>query len=354
MSKMLVFAAPRTIRIDDVEDAPLAARQIRVRTLYSGISAGTEMTAYRGSNPYMHKRWDAKQRLFLNEETPSQSYPLTGWGYEEVGEVIEIGAEVSQLQVGQVVYGTWGHRTLAVLEEDFAAKRIKPAGLEAILAIYSHIGPIAVNAILDANIHLGEHVAVFGLGVLGQAVAQMARLSGATVYGVDLIDSRLKLAQELGGVDHAINAREGSAAEKIKELTGGRGADVCIEITGAAAALNEAVRAAAYNARVVASGFIQGGANQLFLGEEFHHNRIQIVCSQISNVDPALSYRWDRLRMIHTFMALQEKQAVHMRPVISHVIPFDRAAEGYRLLDETPDQAMQVVLDFTGTPGGAA
>lgn len=353
MSKMLVFSLPKTVRIDEVADAPLAAHQVRVRTLYSGISAGTEMTAYRGSNPYIHKRWDAKTRLFLEEEAPSQAYPLTGWGYEEVGEVIETGSEVTQVQIGQVVYGTWGHRTQAVLEEEFASKRIKPEGLDPILAIYSHIGPIAMNAILDANIHLGEHVAVFGLGVLGQAVAQLARRSGAIVYGVDLIDRRLALAKELDGVDVAINARTGSAAEQIKRLTEGRGADVAIEMTGSAAALNEAIRSVAYNARVVASGFIQGAATDLYLGEEFHHNRVQVVCSQISNVDPALSYRWDRLRMIHTFMALQENQSIRMRPVISHIIPFEQAAEGYRLLDETPDQVMQVVLDFKQT-GGAA
>ena len=124
-------------------------------------------------------------------------------------------------------------------------------------------------------------------------------------------------------------------------------------MTGSAAALHEAIRSVAYNARVVASGFIQGAATHLYLGEEFHHNRVQVVCSQISNVDPALSYRWDRLRMIHTFMALQENHSIRMRPVISHIIPFEQAAEGYRLLDETPDQVMQVVLDFN-QPGGAA
>jgi 2-desacetyl-2-hydroxyethyl bacteriochlorophyllide A dehydrogenase len=333
-------------------DTPLAARQVRVRTLYSGISAGTELASYRGSNPYLHKHWDAQNRLFLPASEPSLLYPITQWGYEEVGEVVETGAEVTQLSAGQVVYGTWGHRSRAVLEEDFLAKRIKPQGLDPVLAIYSHIGPIAINAILDANIHIGEHVIVFGMGVLGQAVAQLARQSGATVYGVDLIQRRLDLARELGGVDAVINPRNGSAAEQIKRLTGGRGADVAIEITGAAAALNEAIRSVAYNGRVVASGFYQGGASQLFLGEEFHHNRVQIVCSQISNVDPALSHRWDRLRMIHTFMDLQERKVINMRPVITNIIPFEQAAEAYRLLDETPDQVMQVVLDFTDAEGG--
>ena len=82
----------------------------------------------------------------------------------------------------------------------------------------------------------------------------------------DLIESRRTLASRLGA---HLTLDGGGAAEAIKELTGGRGADVCIEASGASAALNEAVRACAYSARVVALGFFQGEARSLFLGEEF-------------------------------------------------------------------------------------
>jgi len=347
MSEVLVFTQPRTINFDIVEDRPLGAKEVRVRTLYSGISAGTEMTAYRGSNPYLSRQWDAKNRLFRPSDSPSQPYPLVGWGYEEVGEVIEVNSEVTSLKVGDIVYGTWGHRTQHILQEDYGNQRIKPDGLDPILAIYSHIGPIALNGILDANIHVGESVAVFGLGVVGQVIAQLARLSGARVFGVDLIEKRLKLAAELGAIDYGFGSGDGSPAEKIKEMTDGRGADVTFEVSGSAKALNEAVRATAYSARVVVLGFFQGEAQGLWLGEEFHHNRISLVCSQISNVDPALSYRWDRMRLIHTIMELQAQGSLNLRPVITHVIPFKEAAQGFQLLDETPDQALQIVLDFS-------
>jgi threonine dehydrogenase-like Zn-dependent dehydrogenase len=347
MSDVLVFTEPRKIDFEQVEDPPLAAGEVRVRTIYSGISAGTEMTAYRGSNPYLSKQWDAENRLFLNSEAPSQPYPLSGWGYEEVGEVIEVGSEVTSLKAGDIVYGTWGHRTHQILQEEYARNRIKPDGLDPILTIYSHLGPIALNGILDANVHVGETVAVFGLGVVGQVIAQLAKLSGAHVIGVDMIEKRLELAKELGAIEDGFNPREGSPAERIKELTKGRGADVTIEVTGNARALHEAIRAAAYSARVVALGFFQGEAQGLFLGEEFHHNRINLVCSQISNVDPALSYRWDRLRLIHTIMDLQTKGSLNLRPVITHVIPFKEAARAFQILDETPEQALQVVLDFS-------
>jgi 2-desacetyl-2-hydroxyethyl bacteriochlorophyllide A dehydrogenase len=347
MGEVVVFTAPKTVGFESFDDPPLGQHEVRLRTLYSGISAGTEMTAYRGSNPYLTKQWDAKNRLFRPSDSPSQPYPLSGWGYEEVGEVVEVSSDVTTLKVGDIVYGTWGHRTQHILQEDYANQRIKPEGLEPILAIYSHLGPIALNGILDSNIHVGETVAVFGLGVVGQVIAQLARLSGASVIGVDLIEKRLELAKALGAIEYGLNPRDGSAAEKIKEMTNGRGADVTIEVTGSARALHEAVRAAAYSARVVALGFFQGESQGLLLGEEFHHNRISLVCSQISNVDPALSYRWDRLRLIHTIMDLQAQGSLNLRPVITHIIPFKQAAQAFQLLDETPDQALQVVLDFS-------
>lgn len=130
-------------------------------------------------------------------------------------------------------------------------------------------------------------------------------------------------------------------------MTNGRGADITMEVTGSPRTLHEAVRATAYSSRVVTLGFFQGEAQDLRLGEEFHHNRISLVCSQISNVDPALSYRWDRIRLIHTIMDLQVKGSLNLRPVITHIIPFKQAAQGFQILDKTPDEALQVVLDFS-------
>ena len=346
MGTGVIFTGPRTVDFESYEDRPLEPHELRVRTLYSGISAGTEMTAYRGSNPYLAKQWDAENRLFLDSEAPSQPYPLSGWGYEEVGEVIEVHPEVTTLKIGDIVYGTWGHRTHHILQENYANKRIKPDALDPLLAIYSHLGPIALNGILDANIHVGETVAVFGLGVLGQVIAQLSKLNGARVFGVDMIEKRLELAKEVGAIEEGFNPRDGSPAERIKALTHGRGADVTIEVSGSSQAVHEAVRATAYSARVVALGFFQGEAQGLLLGEEFHHNRISLVCSQIGNVDPSLSYRWDRIRLIHTIMDLQAQGSLNLRPVITHVIPFKQAARAFQLLDETPEEALQIVLDF--------
>ena len=347
MPQAVVLTQPRTIAIEPYALRAPNEGEVLVRTLYSGISAGTELAAYRGSSPHLHKRYDAAQRLFLPSEAGRPIYPLDTWGYEEVGEVVAIGSGVTAVQVGDIVFGTWGHRTHHLATEAYLQPRILPQGLDPRLGIFSHIGPIALNGVHDASPLIGEAVVVFGLGVLGQVVAQLARGSGAHVIGVDLVQKRLELARAAGAVDLALDPAEGSPAERIKALTAGRGADVVIEVSGATAALHEAIRAVGYSGRVVAMGFFQGEARGLFLGEEFHHNRVTLLCSQISGVAPERSYRWDRLRLVETTMRLQVAGVLNLAPLITHTFPFEQAAEAFRLLDESPADALQVVLDFT-------
>ena len=351
MSTTLILEAPRQIGFRTESDPVLQPNEIRLRTLLSGVSAGTELTYYRGTNPYLSKRWDEKQRLFVPAEQGTFSYPVTNLGYEEVGEVVEIGPDVTGVAVGAQVFGTWGHRTHHVANLDYVRPRLMPAGADSIFGIFSHLGAIALNGVHDAAIKLGDTVAVFGLGGLGQIVALMARRAGARVIGVELHESRRALAQRLG-TEHVIDPAKDNPALAIKDLTAGRGADVCIEVSGAAPALHEAIRSAGYSARVVAMGFIQGEAKGLFLGDEFHHNRINLVCSQISGVAPERSYQWSKPRLWRTAVELQAAGEIDLRPVISHRVPFASAAGLYRQIDERPQEVVHAVLEFGPAGGG--
>jgi len=347
MGKVVVFTQPGTIGFESYDDLPLKPHEVRLRTLYSGISAGTELTAYRGSNPYLHKQWDAARKLFVPAEQPTLTYPVIGWGYEEVGEVVELGSEVQDVAIGDIIFGTWGHRTHHIVEDTYALERLQAKLLDAIFGIFSQIGSIAMNGVHDARIRIGETVAVFGMGTLGQIVGQLCKKSGARVVGIDRFEKRLGIARQSGAADLVLNADEGEAAERIRSLTDNRGADVAIEVTGSPLALNQAIRSVAYSAKVIALGFFQGEATGLFLGEEFHHNRVNVVGSQIFGTDPELTYRWNRLRLVQTFMRLQADGVIDLKPIISHVIPFDEAAEAFRIADQEPENALQIVLDCT-------
>jgi threonine dehydrogenase-like Zn-dependent dehydrogenase len=347
MGKLLVFNAPHEPGYQTYEDAPLKPDEVRIKTLYSGISAGTELTFYRGTNPYLSKRWDTDSRMFFPAEQGTFPYPVTNLGYEEVGEIMEVGADVTDIPVGARLFGTWGHRTHFVANLDYVRPRLMPDGVDPIFGIFSHLGAIALNGVHDAHIMLGDTVAIFGLGALGQLVSIMAQKSGAKVIAVDLHDSRLEMAKALGAAV-TLNAGRDHPAETIKSLTSGLGADVCIEVSGSTRALNEAIRAVAYSARVVAMGFFQGEAQGLYLGDEFHHNRINLVCSQISGVAPEISNRWNKLRLWQAAVRLQAEGVFDLRPVITHRAPFERAGEFYELLDERPNEVVHAVLEFDG------
>jgi 2-desacetyl-2-hydroxyethyl bacteriochlorophyllide A dehydrogenase len=346
VGRVVTFEGPQKVGMREYEDPALGPHEVRLRTLYSGISAGTEMTAYRGSNPYLAKRWEPERLLFIEGETTLE-YPVEGWGYEEVGEVVEVGAEVSAIKLGEVVYGTWGHRSTKVVDEVWASARVLPSGVDPLIGVFSRIGAIALNGVLDANVHVGEYVAIFGQGVPGLIAAQLAHLNGGTVIAVDGIARRLELARKLG-VDHVVDFTQESPAEHIKALTEGRGADVCVEFSGSYPALHEAIRSTTYNSVVVSAGFFQGDGRGLFLGEEFHHNRVRVVCSQISGLSPALDHRWSVERLEKTVMALAAEGRVSLEALVTHVFEADEAGEAFRLLDQrpAPGEVVQAVLKF--------
>lgn len=123
-------------------------------------------------------------------------------------------------------------------------------------------------------------------------------------------------------------------------------ADVAIEISGVYPALHEALRSVTVGGRVVASGFYQGDGTGLRLGDEFHHNRVQLICSQIGGVPPQLAGRWTVERLQQTFLSLVAEGQVDVESLVSHVVPVEDAAGAYVLLDERPADALQVVLEF--------
>jgi threonine dehydrogenase-like Zn-dependent dehydrogenase len=344
----LILTAPRQLDFEPFEDKPLDADEVRIRTLFSGISAGTELSQYRGTNPFMNRRWDESRRLFVEAGGPSWPWPVRNLGYEEAGEIVEIGADVRGLRVGQRLYGTWGHRTHHVATADYARERLLPEGADPRIGTFSHIGAVALNGVHDAQLRIGDTVAVFGLGVPGQIVAQAARRSGARVIVVDPDAARRETALRFGAWQ-ALDPSGGIAAEAIKELTGGCGADACIEVSGAPAALAEAIRAVAYSARVVAMGFFQGELEGVRLGEEYHHNRVQLVCSQISGVAPEGSYRWSKPRLWRTAVELQHEGVLDLIPLISHAAPFAEAPALFARLDAGEPGLMQAMLTFAET-----
>lgn len=343
--RVITFEEPGRVRVGLESPAELEPGCVRVRTIYSGVSAGTELTAYRGTNPYLTRKWDTEQRLFLEGQT--HAYPLTGWGYQEVGEVVEAAPDVADPPVGHLVWGIWGHRAEAVVPAEKLVGHVLPPGADPLVGVFARVGAIALNAVHAADVHLGDQIAIFGQGVIGLLATRLAVLSGARVVAADAIPARLELSRAYGAAE-TFDITAGSVAEFIRKRI--EGADTAIELSGSHLGLQEAIRTVRRGGRVVAGGFYQGDGIGLRLGEEFHHNQVQLVSSQIGGVASWLSQRWDVERLQRTFMDLIYAGEIDVLDLVSHVVPVDGAARAFDLLDKHPSEVLQLVFAFEDAP----
>ena len=342
MAYLVELTEPRSVGIRAFDDPAPGPEEVVVRTWYSGISAGTELGMYRGTNPYLDRKWDPEMALFLSGGA-TFAYPLDVWGYSEVGVIEAVGTDVTTLAAGDVVGGMWGHRSHAVVAAERLEGHVLPPGLNPMVGTFDRVGAVALNAVLAAGAFLGETVVVFGQGVIGLLTTQLLVSQGFEVLAVDTLPARLKVAERFGAIPVDGN---GDVALTVWQQTDGRGADRVIELTGAYPALHEAIRCAGVDGTVVAGGFYQGPASALRLGEEFHHNRVRLVPSQIGAVPTVLRRRWTRKRLDTTVMNLCARGRLDPMPLVTHVLPADRAAEAYALLDAPPPDLLQVLLDF--------
>lgn len=348
MPHVVTFTAPRAVELQECPAQDLGPGEVRVRTWFSGISAGTELTAYRGSNPYLTRTWDAEQRIFRDGE-PTFNYPVVGWGYSEMGEVTEIGREVTELTVGDRVHGIWGHRSEAVLPAASLAGRTLEEGVDPRVGCFARVGSIALNAVLAADTRVGTRLAVFGQGVIGLLATRLGVLGGAEVAAVDVSARRLEVAQALGAAVVVDPFEPGGPGALIRQWSAG-GVDGAVELSGAVSALHEAIRSVRVDGIVAAAGFYQGGAEGLRLGEEFHHNRVRIVASQIGGVPVGLSSSWDQPRLVRTFMRLATTGQVDVQPLITDEVPAEAVGDAFARLDAGDPAVLQVLLRFPGAP----
>jgi NADPH:quinone reductase-like Zn-dependent oxidoreductase len=338
----------RTVRVTergDVEchEYPIAALgdgMVRVQTAVSAISPGTELTYVgRGaSNPYLRKRWDPELRLFL-EGAPAQDYPIV-FGYRAAGTVVE--SRDAGVPTGARVFGKWRHTEYTALSVADAQAQRLPANLSFDDGVdLAQMLPICVNAIAFAEErHAGAPTVVFGCGVVGLIVAQVARATGASrVYAVDRLPARLAIAESLGLSPLDVAADD--VALRLKREHGADGIPVAFECSGSARALHEAIRVVRRRGTVVAVGFYQGEAAGLFLGDEFHHNGVEIRSGQIGNLHP----RWEIGALRAFGLELARRGAVALGALPRVTFPVERAAEAFFAL-QRPGEVLQAALSY--------
>jgi threonine dehydrogenase-like Zn-dependent dehydrogenase len=343
--RTLVVPRPRVLEIAETPEPPLAEGRFRGQTLFTGLSAGTELTWYRGSSPYFRAGWDAELGLF-DSDRPALRYPVDRLGYMEVARVTD--SRTPAVAEGALVAMAYGHAT--VVHGDPVTQHVVPLppALDPILGIYvAHLGPICANGLLHAAADVGgvelcsgvrgRLVLVIGGGAIGLLVGLLAHMHGAAeVVVLDPTPQRRTAAVGLGlqAVDDAPDVARDLKA-RWRHGPGDHGADVVFQCRGQAAALATALRCLRPQGTVVDLAFYTGGAEPVALGEEFHHNGLSIRCAQIGRVPRGLAGTWDRRRLSSTTVALLEEHGDAVRKhVLTDVVPFDDAPAVFAELSE--------------------
>ncbi|WP_286081545.1 zinc-binding dehydrogenase [Parablautia intestinalis] len=347
--KAIMYEGPRELKVIEVPQLPMNEEQIRIKSIYSGVSHGTEMNVYRGLAPFFRKKQDPATRLFVPAaESEVWEYPVRScapgvWymGYASVGEVIETGSKVENVKVGDIVACSAPHQEENVIAAKDAV--VLPKSIPAEKGVLFTNLITAYNGIMDTHINLGDTVVVSGLGVIGQLLVQMAKMSGAhKVYGVDVLEKRRKAALE-NGCDEVFDPTACDVAMEVRKRTSNRGADKVIEASGNARALNEAVRIAAPETTITALAWYQGALSNVDLSEEFHHNRIGIKQSQTGAMDPAFSNLWNYQRRVETCLTLLEKLKTDN---LFTEFQYDDIRTAYYTIDKEPEKIIQAVITY--------
>jgi bacteriochlorophyllide a dehydrogenase len=334
----VVFTEPGRVEIRDMEVREPGPGEVGVRTVFSGVSQGTERWALTG-------RYDQ----FTRDVTAC--YPCSP-GYQASGVVDAVGPGVTDLREGDRVFlaGTRfadpSHRypgpCMASHSGYLVAARsavtpVPPETDLAAAALY-HMAGVSRHGVRLTKVQPGDLVAVLGLGMIGQMSAQAARRVGARVIGTDLIPLRVQAAAK-HSADRAVDANT-QRLEDVVRAEAPDGADVVIDTTGDHRVFSRCLGLIRREGRIAMQGYYPEP-----ITIDFHPTHLQ---------RPTVTFPcgWDDEYNAQLAGDLASG-AVAITPLITHRIPFEDARSAYELVLEHPEASLGMVISWSATENGA-
>lgn len=334
-ARTLYFTGAECVELRSRTVPEPGAGEVRVRTQTSAVSAGTEGLIYRGEAPT-----DLPADDVLDALDEDLSYPLS-YGYAAVGRVSAVGSDVDDSWLGRRVFAYNPHASHFLAEPETLVPI--PDGISNRQATLFANAETAVTFLLDGQPAIGERVAVFGQGVVGLlTTALLAETPAETVVAVDRYDKRRSVAAAFGA-DETLEPNGDDLGRRFQTLVGDR-ADLTYELSGNPEALDDAVPVTGFDGRIIVGSWYGTKPVELDLGGRFHRDRIELSSSQVSTIAPRHEGRWSRER--RRTVAWEWLDRLDLEALFTHEIPFERASDAYRLLEERPAEAIQVRFTY--------
>ena len=313
------FLAPRRVGLARLDLPDLTAGQTLIKTLYSGISAGTELLAYRG---------ELDPSLPLDESLEGLqggtfAYPFQ-YGYSCVGRV----EDGDGLPAGTLVFAFRPHqdRFVAAASELVAVGDVDPRQ-----ATLFPLVETALQVVLDAGPVLEEPVVVLGLGAVGLLTAVLLERAGAGVTAVDPRAWRREVAESVG-------LRAADPDDVDGELS------LVVEASGNPAALRQALDLLGHEGEVLVASWYGQKEATLPLGGRFHRRRLTIRSTQVTTIPSHLGRRWTLERRRSTVQALLPE--LPLAALATHTFAFEDAPAVFEALDRGDDHILHAALSY--------
>lgn len=357
----------RDIVVAEVPEPALRSQHVLIRPHYSLISSGTEMASIHnegvvrevaGNPSHLKKVLDVMKvagPIRTINETLAKFNEYAQLGYSGAGVIVEKDPAIGELAVGdRVAYGgeATGHCETVLAGRNLVVKLPETVPFNA--ACFTTLGSIAANAVRIAGIGFGETVAVIGLGLVGQLVAQLVRVQGGVAIGIDLRASRVDLARSLGA-DHGVTGDD--VVAQCGAITAGRGVDVAIVAAAAksAAPVELALNICRDRGRIVVVGAVEVAVPW----DVAYRKEISVLMSRAygpgsydpeyeqKGVDYPLPYvRWTERRNMEEFVRLLGAGRVDVARLVTHEFALEHAPDAYKLLFDPAAESLAVLLRY--------
>jgi 2-desacetyl-2-hydroxyethyl bacteriochlorophyllide A dehydrogenase len=327
-ARAILFVAPRQVEVRPVQLPALTEGDVLVRTSHSGISAGSELLAYRG---------DVDPSLSLDETIGALGgtfrYPFR-YGYSCVGRVERGAGAVSE---GDQVFAFHPHQDRLVVP---AADVIPLGDMNPREATLFPLVETALQLSRDAGHIKDDLIVVLGLGVVGLLTAALLMNDGARVVGSEPLSWRRATALRFGVT--AVSPDELDAT--VQAQSEQRGAGVVIEASGNPAALAASLPLLAHEGTALVASWYGSKPVRLPLGADFHRRRLTIRSSQVSTIPADQQPYWTIERRRQAAVALLDK--LPLAALATHTFAFDDAAEAFAAVDRGGDGLVHAALCY--------
>jgi 2-desacetyl-2-hydroxyethyl bacteriochlorophyllide A dehydrogenase len=328
----VVFVEPRRMELREMVLPEVGPSQIGIKTVFSGISQGTE-------------RWALTGRYNHFDENVPEFYPCSP-GYQAAGVVDVVGAEVEGFAVGDHAFtmGTHfddadhkyagpmqaSHSGYLVVDAASAWKVAPEVDLAG--ASLFHMAGVSRSGVRITKIEPGDLVALIGLGMIGQMSAQAARRAGARVIATDLIPERCQAAATYSA-DRVVDGTTQSLEDAVREEKPD-GADVVIDTTGISAMYDRCRDLIRHEGKIMMQGYY---ADPITI--EFHP-------THLTRASVTFPCGWDD-EFNDELADDMATGTIAIEPLITHRIAYTDAAEAYEMVLDHPERSLGMVLDWS-------